>query len=344
MKIKAHSKLLERCLLAVSALFLALPSLAVDVIIEEELIPVADNAIFLMDTSSSMNEEFRETSKTKRQLVESEFQQRNATFPDLGIKFGIYVYTNWEEFYPLQPYDGPKISAALDEVEKKSQGPTPLKSGLKKLEDILQDTSGRTAVFVFSDGEYTGGNPREVAEKLASTYDICFYVISTAPEKQNLTLEDDIASLNACSRLIPLEAYLYQPEYQSGALYVTKANIAGVYVKDSSFDFDKATIKDDQIQELDELAAFMELEPDSYVVLSGYTDNTGDENYNEDLSRRRTESVGNYLMERHSIAEERIILQWYGSDNPLASNDTPEGREANRRVEVAVGGVSSDGA
>ena len=324
--------------------FAATPVLAVDVFIKEELVPVVDQAIFLMDTSSSMNEEFRDTGMTKRELVESEFMERNQRFPDLGIDFGIYVYTDWKEFYPLQEYDRANVDAALKEVTKQNKGPTPLKKGLKNLQDILKETSGRTAVFVFSDGEYTGGNPREVAEKLATDYDICFYVISTAPENQNVTLKDDIASLNACSRLIPLEAYLYQPEYQSGALFVTKATIEGVRVRDASFEFDDAGLKDSQIEELDTLAELMKADPAAYAILSGYTDNTGDENYNEDLSRRRAESVGNYLVEKHGIEEDRIVLHWYGSDNPLAGNDTPEGRAANRRVEIEVGGVAEEAA
>jgi OOP family OmpA-OmpF porin len=53
----------------------------------------------------------------------------------------------------------------------------------------------------------------------------------------------------------------------------------------------------------------------------------------------RTETVADYLREEHGIDDSRLVLNWHGSDNPVASNDTEEGRARNRRVEVAVGGV-----
>lgn len=79
--------------------------------------------------------------------------------------------------------------------------------------------------------------------------------------------------------------------------------------------------------------------PKSYALLSSYTGNVGIEDYNEHLSRLRTEMVASYLAVKHGIEESRLVLHWHGSDNPVASNDTDEGRAINRRVEVAVGGV-----
>ena len=49
--------------------------------------------------------------------------------------------------------------------------------------------------------------------------------------------------------------------------------------------------------------------------------------------------VAGYLSDKHDIDMSRLVLQWHGSDNPIASNDTAEGRAANRRVEIAVGGI-----
>ena len=92
--------------------------------------------------------------------MKSELKKRNAYFPDIGHKIGIYTYTNWEDNYPVQPYNREKVAAALDTVRDKGGGTTPLNSGLRKLEDILKPLSGRTAVFVFWDGEYTGRESR----------------------------------------------------------------------------------------------------------------------------------------------------------------------------------------
>jgi len=321
------------------AILLSFPAFAVDVEVKEELIRVADNAIFLVDTSSSMNEKFRDTGKSKRELVESEFIKRNETFPDIGHNFGIYTYTKWKEFYPLQPYNRAKVADALEQITKKNVGPTPLKEAMEKLEPIIEPLSGRTAVFVFSDGTYTGNPPGTIARTLALKYDICFYVISTAKPGVNNELQASVAGLNGCSRMIPLEDYLAQPEYQSGALYVAKSTTEAIRVKSSSFAFNEAELQGDSIAELDELAEVLGQNENAFVVLSGYTDSIGSEDYNEGLSRRRAEAVSNYMVDNHGVEKSRMILQWYGSDNPIASNDTEDGRATNRRVEINVKGL-----
>jgi OOP family OmpA-OmpF porin len=357
---KKYSSVIGKTLLASLLIgYIAMPASAVKVVIEEDLVEgvivtdqlvrVADNAIFLLDTSSSMNDKFRDTGETKLKLVEDAFKERNSFFPEIGHKFGIYTYTSWEEYYPVQTYDRDKVAAALDTVRKDGNGPTPLKKGLEELEGVIQGLTGRTAVFVFSDGEYTGGNPSKIARKLASNYDICFYVISTAKEGVETTLKEDVANLNACSRVIPLEYYLYRPEYQSGALFdvlvteeietTMETRISGLVVDDINFGFDKTELTDKDISELDELGEFMNEKPESYAIIAGYTDSTGEEDYNEGLSRRRTEIVASFMTENHNIGADRLVLQWYGSDNPMVSNDTGEGRAQNRRVEVAVGGL-----
>src|SRR5688572_24921742 len=62
----------------------------------EMLVKVADNGIFLLDTSSSSNEEYT-SGKSKIQAMKSELISRNSWFPDLGHKIGIYTYTDWQD-------------------------------------------------------------------------------------------------------------------------------------------------------------------------------------------------------------------------------------------------------
>jgi OOP family OmpA-OmpF porin len=75
------------------------------------------------------------------------------------------------------------------------------------------------------------------------------------------------------------------------------------------------------------------------VLLEGYTDSTGPEEYNLGLSLRRAESIANYLMDNYMISDDRIVVNYYGSANPVGDNATAEGRAMNRRVEIAVGGL-----
>ena len=71
----------------------------------------------------------------------------------------------------------------------------------------------------------------------------------------------------------------------------------------------------------------------------GYTDDTGKAEYNMELSRRRAEAVADYLQKKFELGSDRVVANWYGAANPIASNDTTEGRAQNRRVEIAIGGM-----
>ena len=68
------------------------------------------------------------------------------------------------------------------------------------------------------------------------------------------------------------------------------------------------------------------------VLLEGHTDSMGNEDYNMNLSKRRAESVKNYLVENFNVDASRISIIGYGESNPISTNDTPAGRQNNRRV------------
>jgi outer membrane protein OmpA-like peptidoglycan-associated protein len=71
------------------------------------------------------------------------------------------------------------------------------------------------------------------------------------------------------------------------------------------------------------------------VDVAGHTDNTGDRNYNDELSNRRATSVADFLRSQ-SIDPRRLYVQGYGPAHPVADNSTPEGRQQNRRVELSL--------
>jgi outer membrane protein OmpA-like peptidoglycan-associated protein len=102
------------------------------------------------------------------------------------------------------------------------------------------------------------------------------------------------------------------------------------------FDLDKDQMKIESLSELQELATFLKANPDVRIEISGHTDNQGAADYNEDLSLRRANAVKKYLVERESIAADRLETKGYGALEPLVSNDTEEGRAKNRRTEFKV--------
>lgn len=72
------------------------------------------------------------------------------------------------------------------------------------------------------------------------------------------------------------------------------------------------------------------------VTIEGHTDSTGSEEFNDHLSQQRAESVMQYLLANNVLREDQVGAAGFGSSRPLASNTTPEGRAANRRIDVVI--------
>ena len=75
--------------------------------------------------------------------------------------------------------------------------------------------------------------------------------------------------------------------------------------------------------------------PQTSILVEGHTDSTGSDNYNQQLSERRANSVKNILAQR-GVQDYRINIFGYGKSRPVATNSTPEGRQMNRRVEIRI--------
>ncbi|MCX8072889.1 MAG: OmpA family protein [Candidatus Binatia bacterium] len=108
-----------------------------------------------------------------------------------------------------------------------------------------------------------------------------------------------------------------------------------IVLRGVNFDFDKATIRPDAARILDEAVATLKAEPDVDVLIVGHTDSVGSEAYNLRLSQRRAQAVRDYLV-KHGIAPARLRVKGMGEAQPVASNETAEGRAQNRRVELLV--------
>jgi OOP family OmpA-OmpF porin len=107
-------------------------------------------------------------------------------------------------------------------------------------------------------------------------------------------------------------------------------SLDGVY-----FDFDKATLRPEGIAVLNEAAALLKTNDRVVVEVAGHTDSVGSEEYNQGLSERRANTVRDYLVSQ-GITATRLTARGYGEVQPVATNDTDEGRQLNRRVELIV--------
>jgi len=101
------------------------------------------------------------------------------------------------------------------------------------------------------------------------------------------------------------------------------------------FDVDKATLRPEARTNLEKLAVILNKYSDTDILIEGHTDSTGPDEYNLELSNKRAQSVAGYLSANDVVAT-RFTIMGYGETQPVADNSTVEGRQVNRRVELAI--------
>jgi OOP family OmpA-OmpF porin len=320
---------------------------------KEDFIKTADNFIVLMDTSQSMNHRWqKDSTRSKLEVAKEILVNGEQALPDLGYNAALYEFSPFEELYPMGPLDKEKYAQAINSIKADAEGATFLPRALRNLEPMLQGASGKTVVFVFSDGSFSEigpgmKDPGDITTELAAKYNVCFYVIGDGTQTRDQKRLEDMGKSNECSRLISFAKFVENPQYNTGALYLVKTTsvvetltemkTAGAAGENIFFEFDSAVLRPQFHDELDQVGDYMNKNPNTYVVLAGFTDSIGSEEYNLGLSRRRAESVAGYLQNNANVAEDRIVVDWFGKLNPIAGNDTAEGRSMNRRVEIGVG-------
>jgi outer membrane protein OmpA-like peptidoglycan-associated protein len=101
------------------------------------------------------------------------------------------------------------------------------------------------------------------------------------------------------------------------------------------FDFDSAELRAESRNTLGALAENLKRYPDNLVDVEGHTDSTGSESYNQRLSERRASNVADYLIDR-GVTASSVTVWGFGEQRPRSSNDTADGRQLNRRVEIRI--------
>ena len=144
-------------------------------------------------------------------------------------------------------------------------------------------------------------------------------------ENQNLDLRDfktDGQVAHMDFNIAPIEVAKVEPN-------------ATIRLNNIFFDFDKYTLRSESFAELNRLAEFLEEQGSINIQIAGHTDNVGADTYNMELSRKRAQSVANYIIKK-GIAKERVTVTPFGETKPRDTNETKEGRQNNRRVEFTI--------
>jgi outer membrane protein OmpA-like peptidoglycan-associated protein len=118
----------------------------------------------------------------------------------------------------------------------------------------------------------------------------------------------------------------YQIKYELPKTYV----LENVY-----FDTGKATLKSSSFKSLNNLVTVLKAKKGMEIEIGGHTDNVGSQESNMVLSQKRADAVKKYLVSK-GIAASRLSTKGYGDTQPIEYNDTPEGRQKNRRTQVTV--------
>ena len=108
-----------------------------------------------------------------------------------------------------------------------------------------------------------------------------------------------------------------------------------IILRNIFYETDRYVLLEESVVELNKLLEFLKDNPSLAIEIGGHTDNIGSASYNLDLSLRRASEVYSYLI-GHGIPEERLSYNGYGYTEPVASNDTEEGRAMNRRTEIRI--------
>jgi len=106
-------------------------------------------------------------------------------------------------------------------------------------------------------------------------------------------------------------------------------------LKNIFFDFDRYELKDESKIELNKLALFLESNPSVQIEIAGHTDNVGDSQYNQELSKKRAKVVYNYLL-NWGIESSQMVHEGYGDKRPLVENNSDQNRQNNRRIEFII--------
>ena len=155
-----------------------------------------------------------------------------------------------------------------------------------------------------------------------------------------LIIDDSIKDCTNCPSpteqpSIPVKKASDSKKYKSSDIVKDKQENVSVGLN-VEFDFNKAFIKEKYHNDIKKVADFMKEHPDTKIVVKGHTDSIGKKSYNMRLSRARAKSVRRYLIDKFGIDGSRITTIGYGPNKPVASNDTEEGRQQNRRAEAFI--------
>ncbi|MEW5721762.1 MAG: OmpA family protein [Thermodesulfobacteriota bacterium] len=277
--------------------------------------------------------------------------------------------------YGPRKFDRKEFQAAILTLQQ-SDAITPLGWSLAAAEQELAVMPGKKALVILSDFKHNPadfGQPLDRAERLVRLFgdDLNIFTICSSVDVTNIRLAKEMAKASRGGKYYD-GCKLVKDEVYFDTMM---AEIFGVYVKPPEpvcvdedgdticddqdqcphtpkgapvdnrgcwitafsqfFDFDKALVKEEFLPRIKSSAEIIINNPHLIILIAGHTDNKGTDEYNMKLGLRRAEAVRDKLVE-FGVSPERLKVESHGESQPIADNDTEEGRAQNRRVELHV--------
>lgn len=241
----------------------------------------------------------------------------------------------------VNPSTGPvaaSINHLISPATQEGDGSAIAAAGSKEPEEMFVTVRGK--ILDSKTGE-TVNNARVIVERLPDGLEVGSFTAQTGAY---------IFTVRAGARyglLAKLDGYLSQNQnfdfnditvsdtINQDLRLTTLEKEAVLVINNIFFDFDKDVLKTSSYSELNRILELMQTGKINKIQISGHTDSTGDDVYNQSLSERRAKSVFVYFRQK-GIAAERMQAIGFGENKPVASNDTIENKKKNRRVEFKV--------
>ncbi|MBW2576935.1 MAG: OmpA family protein [Deltaproteobacteria bacterium] len=253
---------------------------------------------------------------------------------------------------PLAPFNRSALSSKADSLRILGDihgygGETPFRNVFVEVQEAIRATTGVAAVVIFSDGLADFEHAAMISAKaLVESHmgNVCFHTVHVGDDADGARFLKAVSALTTCGSARELADVWNASNFMkfahsvfagpaSGAKKKVDACAGRIVLRGVEFAFNKAELSGSSSVILDVAVEELNRCPNIPMEIDGHTDSVGPEDYNMGLGQRRAEAVKGYLVSK-GLRSSRLKARSFGESRPVASNDTDEGRQTNRRVEL----------
>jgi OOP family OmpA-OmpF porin len=250
---------------------------------------------------------------------------------------------------PLAPFNRSALASKAESLRILGDlhgygGETPFRNVFAEVERALKNTVDVAAVVIFSDGlADVESEAMDAAKSLVESHmgNVCFHTVHVGDDVDGARFLKTVSALTSCGSAREMADVWDANNFMkfTHAVFTGSASAkvdacAGrIVLRGVEFAFDKAELTGSSSVILDVAVDQLKSCPNIPMEIDGHTDSVGAEDYNQGLGQRRAEAVKGYLVSK-GLRSSRLTARSFGETRPVTSNDTDDGRQTNRRVEL----------